>query len=1158
MLPRPLSLTPRIRGDQLKKVHRTITLDNRHITFLVPSQGTIAAAAATLTAAANQYNQSKSGSTQQPKYVPPAYSQNAEFASRAGNVNSNNTPSAEGIRPTSPYTARQTKQSTLQSAPNPNSSSETYGRVTPAEIHRRANAAIFEGTSRIPVENQPSNTVSASMPTFIDPSEVFNPYHYELEKRRREETTETVTQAQHSANSSAQPTQHLLHGQNIDDQVTKPQDAKPKKPRKPREKKPRQSEPGSKSKVQPPAANQAPTVQTQSSPSVDIANEMKSMIEKMREWKSKDPKLFQSLWDDMKKGSVASASTLVQGQSTDAATSSKAADNPKPSQSSSAIQNKSVPPPSADDIAQTSGPIKFSTPAVGSRSTQSNQISLDDAVSSTSQTKSPAQPGLAQRAANTSAKITKANATPAPPTPPTPSVSSQNVLSQPLPPLSSRGGTIWPEDKRKALAEAAATALNTDPANNGKHITPNDIRQIISENPSYIELCRRLENKGLVFQRSGFARHLLSSVPDLTSASSPQQGAPVITSAPISLQSQSPVTSVMAREASVPGKESPQIPSQTQRIAKSSKASVSQKTGKKSTVPEPPPGSKAAMARKRNFSEIVDLSQLSDYEDDDPVLKQQRLSSPVPEVPGPPAPYSQPMSAAPLQFSTVYPPHQYPHPNIPGPANHVLMHSSAVPPQHLGFGRQAQQKRSQNFVPVVKTLDQKEALKKAYYNPKTVARDILIAAGRHPTERPLNYHLATIISRVPSLAATSQADLSTFDWDSIDPGGPPMPRVEEVDIDNAPPKFPLRAKTAIPDSARPRQGGQHATTALKSIVDPNDILAAQLSLSSGRHQRLSGSQAPKPVLSSRLSDVIQDSRSTDPTTPQNRILRSISPQSSMTSGPSSGPRHRGRPPGSKNKQPPTKGPIVSINVSEPAPEFPTFRCEWRACLVDLHNLAKLRKHVAQVHKPLGDADKHECWWRRCPYIQRDPVDDTLQTKQFDTKEEWIAHVEHEHLSPIARKLGDGPSDKHVGKATTPNPDFSRFAYDTKLASAKHPQIIEQQRKQFTSDRNGRRVTPISSIQSNKDLPTDPVTLPAEEPGLFRTYIKTHTGDKGGGKHTAAEELLRAIKWRKEHVGPGIDKGGATLVTPEVAATLIGDENIARIAEDNEGSDDDLV
>jgi hypothetical protein len=40
---------------------------------------------------------------------------------------------------------------------------------------------------------------------------------------------------------------------------------------------------------------------------------------------------------------------------------------------------------------------------------------------------------------------------------------------------------------------------------------------------------------------------------------------------------------------------------------------------------------------------------------------------------------------------------------------------------------------------LVKPINKAEALRKSYYDPRTIARDILIASGRHPTGISSNY-----------------------------------------------------------------------------------------------------------------------------------------------------------------------------------------------------------------------------------------------------------------------------------------------------------------------------------------------------------------------------------------------------------------------------------
>ncbi|KAJ5783245.1 hypothetical protein N7457_005019 [Penicillium paradoxum] len=75
-------------------------------------------------------------------------------------------------------------------------------------------------------------------------------------------------------------------------------------------------------------------------------------------------------------------------------------------------------------------------------------------------------------------------------------------------------------------------------------------------------------------------------------------------------------------------------------------------------------------------------------------------------------------------------------------------------------------KSLKNREDLVQPIRQSDALLKESYDPATIARDVLIAAGKHPTEKPLNHHLEALrrnFSRIDSFA-----DLATFRWDLVD------------------------------------------------------------------------------------------------------------------------------------------------------------------------------------------------------------------------------------------------------------------------------------------------------------------------------------------------------------------------------------------------------
>ena len=79
-----------------------------------------------------------------------------------------------------------------------------------------------------------------------------------------------------------------------------------------------------------------------------------------------------------------------------------------------------------------------------------------------------------------------------------------------------------------------------------------------------------------------------------------------------------------------------------------------------------------------------------------------------------------------------------------------------------------------------------DALRRSSYDPRTIARDILLAVGKHPTMAPLNSHLDILRERFT--AVNYDSDLSTFKWDLIDPGDP-VP-AETRDANNADDKEP--------------------------------------------------------------------------------------------------------------------------------------------------------------------------------------------------------------------------------------------------------------------------------------------------------------------------------------------------------------------------------
>lgn len=332
---------------------------------------------------------------------------------------------------------------------------------------------------------------------------------------------------------------------------------------------------------------------------------------------------------------------------------------------------------------------------------------------------------------------------------------------------------------------------------------------------------------------------------------------------------------------------------------------------------------------------------------------------------------------------------------------------------------------------LAKTLNRGEALKKQYYDPKTVARDILIASGRHPYDRPLNVHLAGMLGKYIDL----DSDVSTFEWEELDPGGPPVSEVEYVDIPATKPRFKLGERGIKRQKSRVNVGDktrQPETETRQNGVAPPTV-TAQARPSVDNQSQIAKLKKPSSLRHSLLaSDTHATPATFDPTRiPQVQSDRAQVQESSMADNSVTAPKKRGRPVGSKNKYTSmaslrNQAAGLSVNVPsresrENTPRRDKFKCKWKKCSVVLHNLDTLRKHIGRNHRPsiddIGAGDGYTCWWKHCQYIQKDEEGEFYVTKKFDDREEWIRHIEREHITPIAMRYGDGPSVAHVGKQT---------------------------------------------------------------------------------------------------------------------------------------------
>ncbi|GFF54949.1 hypothetical protein IFM62136_02715 [Aspergillus lentulus] len=404
---------------------------------------------------------------------------------------------------------------------------------------------------------------------------------------------------------------------------------------------------------------------------------------------------------------------------------------------------------------------------------------------------------------------------------------------------------------------------------------------------------------------------------------------------------------------------------------------------------------------------------------------------------------------------------------------------------------------------IAKPLNVTDAAEKLQYDPKTIARDVLIASGRHPTEAPLNHHLFRLRDVFTGLDTAS--DLETFRWDLVDP--------EEKQVNN----------TTTARDVQPLSAPAHVTSAMARPAQPNPPyagVAATPQYPHQHHQQLPQLQ-PRSPHTLQTSQTVPQQRSpsqfdsqkqvqppSDPqprshpppevhlqvqplSQPQPKPGRSIqirtkaqpSPKAKSSPRPSVkmvGRRPPGRPPASSKIE-------VTIPVTSQIP-YQVYTCGWENCQAELHNLEMLKKHIFKVHVPYTLT----CQWKDCTFRENLPA------------VQLYKHVLSGHVTSIAWTLGDGPS--------VPATE-GRVAGESPV-----PKTIPE------------------SIQPGGE---DSLIFPASYSSI-RAFNRVH------GNHTQIEkarEIFKAVQRLKEHIGYGLDPGGCQLATPARIGRVSNDEDV---------------
>lgn len=541
----------------------------------------------------------------------------------------------------------------------------------------------------------------------------------------------------------------------------------------------------------------------------------------------------------------------------------------------------------------------------------------------------------------------------------------------------------------------------------------------------------------------------------------PVSGTPVTTvndEAPLSLSDAAREVNSMHRPsyqstyvASQQPLQSPQV-TQSQTVTNGSRPPSQSKPSEikqevKPEEPPKPPADKEEAARKRTFGDLVDLT--ADESDDEPPPKKVMQAPPAainglnnrPQFSQQPTSFNHFMhrpGGQTLAASPYFPaPSNGPLPPAPVGGQQLQFPARPTPPPSKQKGptpEQLQQTRLRGKM-LVEPIMRDRVARKSNYDSRTIARDVLLATGRHPDMRGLNAHLANMHKLLGAHGGEfdtggNRSDLSTIKWDVIDP----KPAKETKEI----PQRVARADSTEQESRPPIRDSSTSNSLPKFGSSP---------ISEDRLIKRPRGRPPRQSLPSTLTNgPASPANSTSNTPPQQTPSRPTTLSSALAPDMScgaavgyaafaqinpDGTKKKGRPFGWKKnvhsrealglpkavthaptplklKHSTTAGGGTVAQEKEVRPQYQEYKCRWDGCSSSLMNLETLKKHIVKIHGKENERGEYMCWWKDCKGVKTPGLRAGRVPAKYDKIEEWVKHVDEAHVKPIAWKLGDGP------------------------------------------------------------------------------------------------------------------------------------------------------
>jgi len=386
------------------------------------------------------------------------------------------------------------------------------------------------------------------------------------------------------------------------------------------------------------------------------------------------------------------------------------------------------------------------------------------------------------------------------------------------------------------------------------------------------------------------------------------------------------------------------------------------------------------------------------------------------------------------------------HANAPGVPTPKPSHKKKAP-----SNEQMQHERIKGKM-VVEPIMRDRVTRRSTYDSRTIARDILLATGRHPDMRPLNSHMNVMQKLLGERGGQldmsgNKSDLATIKWDILDPDPPKKVAPKAVPA-KEPPRVPAPSvvhSTEVDgeDADDEEDGAMHKQRSADPVQSGTVRNALQPDLRNNGHNTntiatpIDNKQPPKKR--GRPRKLYPDKTQNSPMSATGTPRQMSGTPATAANAPSGTPvgyaafkkldangnviKTKGRPVGWRKsvhsreaqgltpKKSQSSGTKAKTSAPRPEqqlqePKYQVYKCRWTECDAQLHSLDVLKKHVLKVHGKADEEDQYPCLWRGCA------DNDTT----FEDIPAWLGHVDKEHLQPVAWRLGDGPRGGLSGKS----------------------------------------------------------------------------------------------------------------------------------------------